>query len=284
MINEYNTVQEIITYLKPLVQKAGHYALNIQARVASQPLKQGMDNPFFTALTDADLSVQAFIEVALLAKYPNVKFYGEEYDQSLNMKYFSENEDICIYLDPIDGTRYFQDNLKEFNIITTIANKTEILGALIFIPAYKVFFSAVRGIGSFIESEEDCSCGKSAKPLNTAKNGELIITYELDGICQSLREKFDVVDVAASYTPEKGCPSTNSILLGDSSALISRGPSLIDWGAIGFVIEQAGGIVSDFNGNALPPISNLTDLRFPELLICTTNDIQKRILNCMHSK
>lgn len=79
---------ELVKRLAALSVTAGAYALKVQDRVAHQPIKSQYDNLFAQALTDADLSVQGFIEVSLLAEFPDIAFFGEEQAHSLNMKYF----------------------------------------------------------------------------------------------------------------------------------------------------------------------------------------------------
>ena len=115
-------VHELLSMYLSQMPVAGDYALQVQATVEKQPEKAGMDNPFGAALTDADLSLQNFFEVLTLAHFPTVSFYGEEESHSLNMKYFSEGEPLKVLLDPIDGTRYYADNLDSFNIMISVVS------------------------------------------------------------------------------------------------------------------------------------------------------------------
>jgi fructose-1,6-bisphosphatase/inositol monophosphatase family enzyme len=194
------------------------------------------------------------------------------------MKYFPQKGQLCVYLDPIDGTRYFKDGLKEFNIIATIADDEEIIGVAIFIPAYGLCFKAIRGNGAYLHTERDIQNGMQGKALNMAGNPEILVTYATPDLTEKLQNEFEIIDVASAYVPKRGCLSTNSVLLGQSAAIFSRGASVIDWGAIAFVVKEAGGAVSDFSGAPLPPITALSELRFPELLACRDRTLQQRII------
>ena len=80
-------IEEIVSFLLPQLLTAGRYAARIQQRIHARPAKSG-DTEFQQALTDADLSVQGFLEVVMLSRFPGVKFFSEELADSLNAKYF----------------------------------------------------------------------------------------------------------------------------------------------------------------------------------------------------
>lgn len=52
------TPQQILDTLWPFLQVAATYAHHLQAQMRVHPAKAGADNPFASALTDADLSIQ----------------------------------------------------------------------------------------------------------------------------------------------------------------------------------------------------------------------------------
>jgi myo-inositol-1(or 4)-monophosphatase len=66
----------------PFLQVAATYARHFQVHMRAHPEKAGADNPFAAALTDADLSMQTLLEVAVLGTFPTLRFYGEEYATS----------------------------------------------------------------------------------------------------------------------------------------------------------------------------------------------------------
>jgi hypothetical protein len=52
-------------------------------RIAGPAQKAGQ-NPWVQAITDADQSVQTFLEITTLAHFPDASFFGEEQDTSRN--------------------------------------------------------------------------------------------------------------------------------------------------------------------------------------------------------
>ena len=140
-----NNAWEILDCLYPVLRLAADYAVAIQSRIATLPEKSEYgDNFYATALTDADLTIQTTIELALLARFPEVRFFGEEYQTSYNTKYFrgidlAEGE-LLVTLDPIDGTRAYLDKLDTFAIILTIIKGDHYEAVLIIKPKQKYYF------------------------------------------------------------------------------------------------------------------------------------------------
>ena len=126
---------KILQTLLPHLRVAAGYAQQIQNKIISLPAKDAGDNFLSAALTDADLSIQTMIEVALLGTFPDLAFYGEEYEQSRNTKYFTSTElgtknDYLITLDPIDGTQYYLDGFDNYQVILSILNAEEYEAAI----------------------------------------------------------------------------------------------------------------------------------------------------------
>ncbi|NEQ65757.1 MAG: inositol monophosphatase family protein, partial [Symploca sp. SIO2D2] len=82
------TPRLILETLLPHLRMAAVYARQIQPMIGALPSKDEGDNFFAAALTDADLAVQNLVEVVLLGSFPDISFYGEEYEISGNTKYF----------------------------------------------------------------------------------------------------------------------------------------------------------------------------------------------------
>ncbi len=274
-------VEDVLDYIAPFIVHGGRYARCIQGRVIARPAKTGYQDIFASALTDADLSIQGFIEVALLARFPELHFYGEEYEQSLNMKYFPAHADLSVYLDPVDGTRYFEDKLDNFNVILTITDRHEIQGAICYMPGYDKFFRAQRGETARVQTGDEVLSGDPGKPLTLNAAAGIVLTHEQPIVRERLSPLFKVVDVNVEYNPPAACLSTNSILLGESCAIVGRNAGLIDWAAIAFIASEAGAIVSDWDGSPPPSLDQLSSLRYADLIAAATPEIHSRIVSLL---
>ncbi|NES84048.1 MAG: inositol monophosphatase family protein, partial [Moorea sp. SIO2B7] len=150
----------ILETLLPHLRIAAGYAHQIQSRIATQPSKEQGDNFFAAALTDANISIQNLVEIALLANFPQIRFYGEEYESSVNTKYFrsidlGEEGDYLVTLDPIDGTQFYLDGYANYQIIVSVVNRDDFEAVLAIYPALNSYFYALRNQGTFKGSLTD---------------------------------------------------------------------------------------------------------------------------------
>lgn len=121
------TPRLVLETLLPQLKVAAAYARTLQPQIAALPAKEEGNNFFAAALTDADMAIQNLIVVALLGTFPQIRFYGEEYEQSRNTKYFraialGSKENYLVTLDPIDGTQFYLDGHFNYQIILSILN------------------------------------------------------------------------------------------------------------------------------------------------------------------
>jgi fructose-1,6-bisphosphatase/inositol monophosphatase family enzyme len=260
-------IEYLIKRLSLLSAVAGRYALSVQHRVAHQSLKSQYDNVFAQALTDADLSVQGFIEVSLLAEFPEVGFFGEEESHSLNMKYFPADAPYTVYLDPIDGTRYYQDGSPLFNVILMVVHDQKIEAAVVAMPARDRYFWGIRGRGTYCANHQQVVTAPEhdifGHPVTLNPKSDIVLSNGMPEV--SLGKDWSHIDVLEAYSPGFDRCITD-VLAGQARAVFGREAGLIDWGAIGFLVKEAGGVVSDLTGQALGPIDKEGDFKYPSFL------------------
>jgi myo-inositol-1(or 4)-monophosphatase len=241
------STREILNYLLPFVSTAGTYSAVIQSGVASHDAKEG-STAFHHALSDADLTIQSYLEVALLSKFPKVSFFSEEQASSLNRKYFPEDAELEVLLDPVDGTRSYIDNRSAYQIIVTVHDRSGISGALVYLPRHQQAFLGVRGEGTFVVTSEDIAQGRQgARRTLTHSSGPVLVFNRAD-LVQKLQQHIDVRDFLDEY--ERGPEGFTSmdLLNGRASAIIVAPSQAIDGGALSFLAQEAGAIVTDQHG------------------------------------
>lgn len=281
------TPRQILEVLFPQLKVAARYAAQIQARIAARPNKDGHDNFFGAALSDADLSVQTAIEVALLGTFPNIRFYGEEHEQSYNTKYFraidlGEPGDYLITLDPIDGTQFYLDGHTNYQIILGILNSDEFEAVIALTPAQNTFCYALRGEGcwqgTLDDGIEDCD------RLQVGKTAPVVLLgWGMEWLEPKLQEKYVVIDVATSYSKVVQIPNLNGMLNGELSGAVIRAGKFIDGAALAFIAQEAGCIVTTHNGNPPPPLHTCTNYGRPGLIIAATESIHRDLLEALQT-
>lgn len=263
--------------------RAGRYALEIQSRVAAQPEKDS-NNIFVSALTDADLSVQNYFEVALLAEFPEVRFYGEEESSSLNAKYFTQTGDYEITLDPINGTRLYLDKLSGFDCILTLSKQEELISAITYFPGLRKVFFAIKDEGAFTIKSGKPLLRSNAERVRLSPAAKTLVVFDND---EDLRGKLTGLAPIWYFTEEylknKNNMTLGSILLGDIAGWVRRTSPIIDVGAITFIAQEAGAWVSDFSGKPLSSYPRSKKRDAGPQIVATTKELHEQMLKAINS-
>lgn len=243
------TTAELLEYFLGLLVTAGDYARAIQPRIGGPPQKEG-HNAWVSALTDADLSVQNFIEVATLARFPHVRFYGEEHAQSLNQKYFPAESELAVHLDPVNGTYLYRNQRPGWDILLSIAERGRLVAAVSYAPANGRFYLALRERGALTGERRQPRLAAMA-PLHTRPGARACLTYQTPELNERLRGEFDCRDIVLDDDPASGLDNLNEFYSGRLAAFACRGGESLDWGAAAFIAVQAGGKASRLDGSPL---------------------------------
>lgn len=276
------TPRDIISTLLPTLKLAARYAQQIQPHIRAQPNK-AYDNIFAAALSDADLSVQTMVEVALLGTFPDTRFFGEEYERSYNTQYFraitlGDQDDYLITLDPIDGTRFYLDGHDNYCVILTVLNRDEYEAAIALVPAQDVYYYALRGEGAyrgtFADALEDCL----PFHLSTVSNTVYLSRDMVPDVYTALSERYQVLSLSVDYSAERQIPNHTDILSGKLCGSVLENGKFIDSAAIAFLAQAAGGIVTTWDGSTPPPLHTSNQYQRPGLLVAASSEIHQDLL------
>ncbi|MEM7066636.1 MAG: inositol monophosphatase family protein [Cyanobacteria bacterium P01_B01_bin.77] len=282
------TPREILEALLPNLKVAAGYAAKIQASIGAQPDKVASENNFFAeALTDADLSIQTFMEVTLLSLFPDIRFYGEEFAQTYNTKYFRSIElgpqdDYLVTLDPIDGTRFYMDGHPNYQIILTVLNADGFEAVIALSPALDRFYYSLRGQGTFSGTLADDLDSCQPLKIDTPKN-QVILSWTLDHLAEPLRKDFNVISVQPDYSREVAIPNTNGLLTGDLTGAILAAGKFIDGGALSWMAKEMGCVITDHQGNDLPELSACKNYQWPGVVVGSTPGVHSKLLAALKS-
>lgn len=282
-MNKNLTPLEIIKALFPILKLAGKYACEIQNKVQAQPEKnQYGDNFYATALSDADLTIQNAVELVLLAKFPQLRFFGEEYEKAYNTKYFKSitfggESDYLITLDPIDGTRAYLDGLASFSIILSVIKGKSYEAVFVLQPRKEHYFYALKGKGAFIANlNEEIEEAKPLvlKPLN---NQKLYLSFALDNLQSTFKNEFETWCSATNYSPDEDVPGYLDLINGNLAGFVIGNGNLIDSAAFAFLVREVGAIVTNIKGENFEPFKNVENMRIEGLIIAHNKQIYEQV-------
>ncbi len=272
----------LIEYYLPILVTAGDYARQIQSAIGG-PEQKGGGNAWTQALTDADLMVQHFVEVATLSRWPEVGFFGEESSQSANTKYFPVAAETVVHLDPINGTFLYKNQRSSWDIILSIRHAAKLVAALSYMPVRGQFYMAIRGMGA-LTGDRDISSVSDMDPLATKTGSGLCLTYQAPEVQQRLSTHFECFDIVDDYDPHRGVDNLNDLFTGKLDAFACRQGDLLDWGAMAFIVEQAGGRASYLDGSVFAAFDEFDPQGTADMLVTSCADTHQHMLDLLNKK
>lgn len=225
-----------IKQITPIILEAGKIILEAEkTKLTEKTNHQDL-------VTQYDVLVQEFLIKKLKEIYPDHGFLGEEATADLNLK------DYNFIIDPIDGTTNFIHGLMLSAISIGIAYKNQdIIAGLILNPYNNELFTAEINKGAFLNSKpinvsersfKEATIGFGVSPYNRVF---LDKTYQVVKDCmQECRETRRMGSAALDLA---------YVACGRFDGFFEF--QLFPWDfAAGYIlIKEAGGVVSDFNGN-----------------------------------
>ncbi len=256
---------EFYNYLVSLVKSCGEYMLSagdVEKEQGSVKAKSG-DADFVTVF---DEGVQNKLITGILNKLPEAKFFAEEKD---NFASDTENG-ICFVIDPIDGTSNFIHRLNTSAISVAMLCDGELSLAIIYDPYRDELFSAKKNYGAFCNGKKisvsdrelcDSLIAFGTTPYKKKEYSEkgFAIAENIFRNCADIRRSgsaaIDMANVAAGK------------LDGFFECILSPW----DYAAGTLIVKEAGGVVTDFNGNEV-------SFSAPCPVLCSNNLINDKLI------
>ncbi|NWF70100.1 MAG: inositol monophosphatase [Chloroflexi bacterium] len=222
------------------------------AREAGEVVMQYFDSPqemqskqgnVFDVVTEADRASEQVIVTKLHAAFPDHRIIGEE-----GSSVGAADADYFWYVDPLDGTINFTHQIPIFSVSLALADKEmrPLLG-VVFNPAYNRMFSAAQGFGATLDDKpihvsrtavlNECVLG-TGFPYDKATNPD-----------NNLRE-FAALSVRTRGLRRFGSAALDLcyVAMGRFDGYWEKRIKPWDGLAGMIVVEEAGGMVTDFSG------------------------------------
>jgi len=190
-------------------------------------------------VTNCDIESENAIVEVLKKDYPKSSIYSEEVGK------ITGQETLLWILDPIDGTHNFIHKIPFYAVSIGVFKKGNPFAGLIYLPEFDECFYAISGRNAFLND-------KKISVSNIEKLNNSMVAYDnqfhkhkamlknlsvLQGKCFTLRifgsAAIDICNVAR----------------GAIEARIFHKTKLVDFAAGLVIVEEAGGMITDFNGN-----------------------------------
>ena len=233
---------DLVRVVTPIIKGAGSIVLSYFNTVLDRTEKSG-DHGF---VTKADLESERYLIKHLASIIPGASFFAEESGKTGGIA-----TGYCWVIDPLDGTTNFAHRLPYFCISVALTYNNEPVFGMIFQPITQELFYAASGMGAFLNgkrirvSEDSFSQGMIALGLPYAKDDTF--DYLLHRTLTIAREAyairhFGAVALDAAY-----------VASGSLEGMFFENLGWWDVAAGMLIIQESGGIVTDFHGESVNP-------------------------------
>jgi 3'(2'), 5'-bisphosphate nucleotidase len=243
MADRCNWLTELLPHVTALACESGRGILAIYQDL-NPPVEYKLDQ---SPVTQADLVAHRILETGLSRLPPHWPVLSEEssqvpFDERKSWRHFW-------MIDPLDGTKEFLRRTGEFTVnIALIEDDRPVLG-VVYAPVIDKLYFAARGVGSYRTD------GKVAAPIKvaarTAGSKRFVVSRDHASEKENLTHFTDQT---------KGCEvlvmgsSLKFCLIAEGAADVypRNGPTMEwDTAAAQCILEEAGGSVTDLEGNAI---------------------------------
>ncbi|MDC9728572.1 MAG: inositol monophosphatase family protein [Methyloprofundus sp.] len=250
-----------LNILENIVRQAGEIALSHFNDLQNLEVSQKSPRDFVTA---ADVAVEKFLQKELAQQTPEYGFWGEESGKT-------EFQDNRWIVDPIDGTHSFAKGQYFWSISVALEINGELVMGAVFAPALDDYYCAEKNKGAF----------KNGKKISVSTETDLANSMIGTGFAclrsyleENNLERFCRIAQRTTGQRRFGSAAMDMCLVADGQidAFWEQELNLYDIAAGALILLEAGGTVTDFQGN---------DGIFPKQILASNGGVLKELLTLM---
>jgi myo-inositol-1(or 4)-monophosphatase len=221
-----------------VAKNAGQYLLTNRGQLSQADINEKARNDF---VTNVDHQSEKMIVEGLLSQFPDHMILAEEGGSKSN-----KNAEHRWIIDPLDGTKNFIQNIPVFSISIALEQQGKILVGVIYDPIHDDLFTAERGKGAYCNGSE---INVSRRPVSEA----MIATgfpFKAKNYLPQYLLSFEEIFLKCSGIRRMGSAALDLCYtaMGKFEGFWELGLSIWDMAAGSLLVEEAGGVITDFAG------------------------------------
>lgn len=228
-------------FLEDTIQQSAEIARSYFGKTTSTT-KEGDNNQ---VLTEADLKIGEQILNAIQKEYPDHNVIDEE------AGVINQGSEFTWVVDPIDGTSNFASGVPMYGIMIGLLRDDVPIAGAVSLPSFRQLCLAEKGMGAFLDKKR-IHVTSEEKLLST------LVAYQIDGHQENPQLTRDECRVLAEITlacrnirTAGSCFDWIMVARGSFGACLNRTSKVWDNVANQIILEEAGGIYTDFFGNPM---------------------------------
>jgi len=220
------------------LQKAGEILMSYFGKITEYSVKESQRR----IVTKADIESEKKIIDIILKEFPDHNTLGEE------TGYQNRNSAFTWVIDPLDGTSNFAAGIPWFGVIICVLKNSIPVMAGCFLPVQNEIYFAEKGKGAIRNGEKIKVSGETE-----LKN--ILAAYSLDYSDEPGKTESEAKVIKQVVSRIRNLRSTNSLIDlcftadGKLGACMNQTTKIWDIAAPALIIEEAGGTVTDMQGN-----------------------------------
>lgn len=242
-----------IDFIKSTLKEAAEIANQNFGNVSQVSTKTGDNNQ---VLTQTDIAVGDLIVTRIQEMFPDHNVIDEE------AGVIDKKSNFTWVVDPIDGTSNFAHGLTTYGLMMGLLENDAAIAGGIILPAFNELYVAQKGMGAFCNDDKiQVSQEKSLLSV--------LVAYGIDGYQAEPQKTIEETKLLAHIILGiRNLRSTNSaydmaqIPAGRYGGYLNRTHKIWDNVALQPLVEEAGGIMTDFWGNPFDysnPLQRVTE-------------------------
>jgi len=191
-------------------------------------------------VTQADRQTETALRDALQARFPDTGILGEEFGS------FGLDRPLVWVVDPIDGTKSFISGVPLFGTLVGLLDHERPVAGVIHMPALAETFTGGRGLGAWFN-------GQPIRCRETRVLAEAFVCCnDLGGLIATEPQITQrLLEAPRFLRPTADCYPYGQLAAGWVDAVVDVGLQPYDYLPVVGVVEGAGGVITDWQGQPL---------------------------------
>jgi len=229
------TIQEFITF----AHKVSDAVAEVHRKYFRQPVSTEYKDDS-SPVTQCDKESESVMRELVMKYYPDHGVLGEEFPPH------QADAEFVWVIDPVDGTKYFMTGHPTFALLLGLAHQGEFILGVIEQAISRERWIGADGVGAFLNGAAIQT--RKCTELNKAIIARAGFEWHTEG-----RDHYiDKVWKAAHWAQWGVAPYDYGLLAaGHLDVVITAGPLVHDFAALGPIIRNAGGAITDWYGKPL---------------------------------
>ena len=259
--------------LRTIVIAGGRVLNTFRGKVKNQPKESDLPADKIRESTLAhtildDLTQDIALDI-LASHTTEIAVNAEEKTDTVN-KFSKDKKGLCFHLDPLDGTLSYLKGRDDFTIGAAISKNLEFVASAIYFPAKDRLYYAEKGKGIIVEdaNQKRYPFEKIQPPQNKyvqKRCDEYVSTLEALGY-----EKYDSMSAHNTMI---------QIAQGNVAVQMYHLASPHDFGIPQVIVEEAGGLCTDLDGNPIKYSENFE--RVPYFLAFSSKEVFEKVIEAL---